>query len=185
MLKEIWKSIPGYEGLYEASNLGRIRSLDRVHLTYQYQAKKKVKRKIKGRVLAQGNSRHPLYKEARLSKDGIAKTLSVHILILQAFVGLCPKGMECSHKNGNASDNRIENLEWTTRKENAQLRIVHGTQVCGSRVVHKAILNESDVVTIKRLLRRGIDYKEIATAYRVRSGVIHAIKSNRTWKHVI
>lgn len=103
-MKEIWKDIPGYIGLYQASSLGLIRSLIRWNGT-------------NGRILKQS-----IRKDSRLKvilcKNKIRKTCKVHRLILETFVGPCPPDMECRHLDGNPSNNKLENLKWGTAHEN-------------------------------------------------------------------
>lgn len=122
MEEEIWKDIPGYEGLYRASSLGRIRSLDRYvwnHKGYML---------AKGRVLKQSKNvyRKTPYYYVRLY-NGAKKTgkcLSVHTLVCSTFNGPKPKeiggdkNVDCMHINGDSLDNRACNLVWGTHKEN-------------------------------------------------------------------
>ena len=122
-MEEIWKSIPGFIDEYEVSNMGRVRSVDR--LVYcsgpvkgSYWSLKK------GRLLRPGPSNY-----GHLSVVlGRRNTHMVHTLVLTAFVGARPKGMECCHNNGVPTDNRLENLRWGTRSENSQDAINHGTR---------------------------------------------------------
>lgn len=96
MSEEIWKPVLGFEGKYEVSSRGRVRSLFGVpHLLKLYK-------------IPYG------YMEARLT--GHHKR--VHRLVLEAFVGPCPKGYQCDHINAVRDDNRLENLRWVTGREN-------------------------------------------------------------------
>lgn len=106
---ERWLPIPGYEGSYEVSDRGRVRSLDRIVVRSDGR-----EIRCKGKVLSQGV--HPKgYLGVRLC----GKTKKVHRLVLEAFVGPCPDGMECCHNNGIPGDNKLTNLRWGTRIENA------------------------------------------------------------------
>ena len=107
---ELWKDIPEYEGLYQASNLGNIRSLDHIRKngTNQYIQKGK---------LLKLNKNTSGYLQVRLSKNGIAKTYRVNRLIALTFISNPEVKQTVNHINGNKLDNRVENLEWATHKE--------------------------------------------------------------------
>lgn len=120
---EDWRPIPGYEGLYEASSFGRVRSLTR---TVPLGDSTKT---IQGIVLKQrkfGTDRHPR-KAVKLCVGGIAKVRLVHQLVLEAFVGPRPEGLEGCHNNGDPFDNRTENLRWDTNSANQLDSVEHGT----------------------------------------------------------
>lgn len=112
MKKEIWKSVLGYFGLYEASNWGRIRSLD------HWKDNGKGGYIHKGRILKPGKKKNG-YLYVRLSKNGITKNFYVHRLVYEAFNGAIPDGYEVNHINEIKTDNRYpENLNLLTPKEN-------------------------------------------------------------------
>ena len=105
---ETWKPIPGWEDLYEVSDHGKVRSLDRID-------RNGIRRR--GRVLkssADSNGRLRL----TLHKNGQRKSVRVHRLVLLAFVGPCPDGMEACHANDTPADNRLSNLRWDTPSAN-------------------------------------------------------------------
>ena len=114
MEKEIWKDIPNYEGFYQASNYGRIRSLDCL-----VRCRNNHFRKKQGKIL------HPTpykngYLSVCISKDGRIKRTSVHRLVAKAFIPN-PLNKPCiDHINANITDNNINNLRWVTVKENNQ-----------------------------------------------------------------
>lgn len=113
---EKWKQVLNYEGCYEVSDLGRIKSLDRKVSTG---IKHNNKRLIKGRVLKQ-NLKRDGYLSVDLSKEGKVKTIPVHKAVAITFIPN-PNNKPCvNHKNGNKQDNRVINLEWCTYKENSQ-----------------------------------------------------------------
>ena len=109
MKREIWKDIPGYEGFYQASNYGRIRSLDReVRGRYGNITVKK------GKILTPRHGRA----QVTLIKDGIRSYPLVSRLVYSAFHGPIPEGMQVNHINEDFTDNRLENLNLMTPKEN-------------------------------------------------------------------
>lgn len=118
---ERWASIPGYEGYFEASDLGRVRSIDRV-VTW----KNGRKMRYRGRMLEPEFSNSG-YLYVRLHAFGTTKGMFVHTLVLLAFVGPRPPGMECCHGPGGKLDNRPENLRWGTHSENNRDKTLHGT----------------------------------------------------------
>jgi len=120
--REQWRSIPGYEGLYEVSSLGRVRSLDRILYTIRGD-----RRRYKGRVLKP----YPIstYRNylavALCAWGGEQGRYTVHSLVLSAFRGPRPEGLEARHLNGDSMDNRSTNLVYGTREENVEDRIRH------------------------------------------------------------
>ena len=115
---EVWKDIPGYEGYYQASSLGRIKSLSRFcqRNPTGYTSKERI---LKPQKLRTGH----LYVNLMSGTKAY-----IHRLILESFVGPCPKGMECRHfPDQDPMNNKLENLSWTTRKKNTKDRIHNGT----------------------------------------------------------
>lgn len=122
-MSEHWLPLPDYEGLYEVSDFGRVRSLNRtVHHTNGSD------RHLKGRLLRQFPSKHGGYPSVSLCKDGKPRGgQRVHVLVLSAFVGPRPDGMESRHLNGDCTDSRLANLAYGTALENADDKRRHGT----------------------------------------------------------
>ncbi|MCC6419530.1 MAG: HNH endonuclease [Gemmataceae bacterium] len=106
----------------------------------------------------------------------------VHRLVLEAFIGPCPDGMESRHMNGNPHDNRLENLCWGTRQQNIEDKCRHGTILRGSDVP-LAKLQERDIPIIVRLYQDGISGAIIGRAFGVSGGTIRDIASGKHWKH--
>lgn len=112
---ERWRAVVGYEGAYEVSNVGRVRSVARRDSRGHHQ---------EGQLLSL--QRHPRgYVQVHLYAAGVGQTMKVHRMVLEAFVGPCPEGMESCHNNGVRDDNRIGNLRWGTVQENAADRVAH------------------------------------------------------------
>lgn len=118
---EQWRDIPGWEGLYQVSDQGRVRSLDRQKeyrdgRTYFYPG-----RILKLRVNQTGYLRAGLY-------DGDkTKDCYVHRLVMWAFVGECPKGMQVCHDDGDKKNNRLKNLRYASQSDNEYDKQKHGT----------------------------------------------------------
>lgn len=122
-MSERWLPVVDHEGLYEVSDHGNVRSLPR-------QAIDSIGRKYsyKGRALRyfpQADLGH-LYLRLRC-RNGEWRGFSVHRLVLSAFVGACPKGMEGCHNDGNPANNHLSNLRWDTPRGNAADKVLHGT----------------------------------------------------------
>ncbi len=107
----------------------------------------------------------------------------VHHLVLEAFVGPCPPGMECCHLDGNARNNRLDNLRWDTRKGNMADAIRHGTTQRGERT-HFAKLTEAQVLEIRELSRQGVARKDVAQRFGVLPSQVWHIVGGRSWKHL-
>lgn len=119
-MTEHWNSIPGYEGLYEVSDLGRVRSLAR------FVARGRGQYRQPGRVLRPA-TRKSGHQHVILARHGVHQSRQVHHLVLEAFIGRCPDGMEGCHDNGNPADNSLGNLRWDTRSANVRDSVTHGT----------------------------------------------------------
>ena len=162
---EIWKVIPGFPD-YKINNKGEL-----------FSSRSGKWRPIKSRIRKHG------YKEAGLYGKGKRRYRLVHRLVLEAFVGICPEGMECCHNNGIRTDNCLENLRWGTKADNTRDRIRHGNQVNGNR--HgMSKLTEDDAVFVKRMIRIGFGNMELSEFLGVNHSTIGYIRSGRNWRHV-
>ncbi len=119
---EEWRAIPGWEGSYEASNTGLVRSLDRIIVRKNGQEVFQ-----KGKVLALCTAGPREYLAVYLNRGGKNHICYIHRAVLSAFEGEAPEGMECRHLNGDKYDNRLENLAWGTPSQNIYDQIDHGT----------------------------------------------------------
>lgn len=178
-MQETWKQIPGLEGLYEASSLGRIRSLDRLAVSNKGTA-----RYISGRIISeQWTNRR--YADLSIANNGSVKTMKVHRLVALAFIPNKNGFLEVNHIDGNRRNNSPDNLEWVTRKQNNDHAISSGLKppIKGSH--HgKSKLNESQVAEIKRLLSSGTSGREIARAFNISPSTVCHINRSKGWNHV-
>lgn len=98
-MEEIWKDIKGYEGYYQVSNLGRVQS-------------------IKKRKIFRNNKNSRGYIVVTLTKNNIERSFAVHRLVAQTFINNPDNLPQVNHIDGNKQNNKVENLEWCTQKEN-------------------------------------------------------------------
>ena len=172
---EIWKPIDGYEGYYEVSTLGNVRSLERQVKHYRGGTITLKSKMMKQTVDSYG------YCCVNLSLDGKTKMTKVHRLVAEAYVDgkSEDKNLVC-HKDGTRHNNLPDNLRWDTIYGNNSDRVVHGTSLLGSRN-HNAILSESDIAEIKASPLSG---PKEAKLRGVSSTTIYAIRNGETWSHV-
>ena len=121
-MREEWRPVMDWEGFYEVSNSGEVRSLKRF---IKHGRGKNAFRLIKERILKPVLSNGHLV--VGLCKDRKSRNYGVHVLVLTAFKGSRPPGLEGRHLDGDATNNKIKNLAWGTHLQNMQDKILHGT----------------------------------------------------------
>lgn len=185
---EVWQDIPGYEGVYQASDMGRIRGIDRFDSSGKFRT---------GKVLKQRTNKHG-YKQLVLSKNGIVRTHIVHVIICTVFNGHKPDNHEVSHKNGIKTDNRKDNVYWKTHAENERDKILHGTIPKGDRNgkytkpnktprgerIGTSKLSVEDILKIRSLHRDGLGCIRISKIFGVSKTSILNIINRKTWNHI-
>lgn len=167
-MDEIWKPVLGFETSYEVSNEGRLKTI------------KQGEGARAGRIL-RPSWNHRGYVQYTLGKYGGRHT--AHLLVLQAFVGPKPDGLEINHINGVKDDNRLENLEYVTKSENN----LHLTRVLGKRRGEShgnAKITEDDVREIRRLAASGTSQYAIARQFGMTRPNIGYIVRRTAWSHV-
>lgn len=166
---EQWKWVVGFEGAYEVSNFGRVR-------TYRASALAEVT--DVPHALLRGSPHKAGYQYFRIwGSDGKVHKLYLHDMILTAFVGPRPMPKhEARHLNGRASDTRLDNLAWGTRQENIDDIRRHGTR--------KTRFTEDQIREIKRRLAAKEHQRKIAKDFGVKQGYIANINIGRSWRHV-
>jgi hypothetical protein len=182
---EIWKPIVGFSG-YEVSNLGRVRSLPRVcHRAGKVRAAHTVHTNgkiLKGDV-SYRNGR-PVVVRVTLSLNGAVYKRAVHRLVLEAFVGPCPDGLEGCHNDGDPLRNCLENIRWDTHLANMADQERHGTRILpaadrGERN-HNARLTDAQVAEIRALPREGMNKAQVARDYGSTRQTIRLILDGKT-----
>jgi hypothetical protein len=172
---EIWIPIPDYEGLYEISNQGNIRSLDRSMTDSMGRL-----RKFQGRnrkILLRPNG----YPFIKLSKQGEERQFSVHHLVMMAFIGQRPANWDTHHKNGISHDNRLKNLQYITKKDHAKTKRPTGRK---GEFHSRAKLKEIEVRIIRQRKLKGVRAMTLAQQYRVSIHTIYDVCSGRSWPHI-
>ncbi len=162
---ETWKPVVGYEDRYEVSDLGVVRSLSGP------------------KVMAPSPNRKGYPQLALRRGDPKSKTVFVHRLVLEAFVGPRPPGMECRHLNDNPADNRLSNLAWGTRKENMADKVRNGRPFRGERVPWSKLTNDK-VLEARRLYREGWEWPALAEHCGVAESTIQMAVHGHSWKHL-
>jgi len=125
---EQWRAVVGWEGFYEVSSCGRVRSLDRLGGG----GERRPHSILRGKVLVQS----PLNRgrlSVQLRRRGYWKRLQVHRLVALAFLGPCPPELVCCHNDGNHLNNHVQNLRWDTRSENEYDKVRHGQSHTANR----------------------------------------------------
>jgi len=170
-MKEIWKDIEGYEGLYQISNFGRI---------------------IKFLGLRKNSGG---YCRIGLNKNRKCIDKFIHRIVLETFIGPPPIGKnDVRHLDGNPSNNRIDNLCWGTRSENVKDSQIHGTYKTPYIKNHKnntgskhgmSKLVEKNIVEIRLMYKNGKTIREIRNIFNfVGYHTLYRIVTNKSWKHI-
>lgn len=179
-MSETWKPIPGFEGHYEASDQGHVRSLTR-RVTKWDRWGNKGTRLARGRVIAPSR-RKDGYLHVSLYIAGGCSCLLLHRVILETFVGPPPSpAHQGCHGNKNTRDNRLKNLRWDTPAGNSADKLRHGTLLRGETSA-TAKLTEQEVLAIRE--RQGEPQAALAEEFGCTFSNISAIQRRKSWRHV-
>lgn len=170
---ETWKSVAGYDGHYEVSDMGNIRSVPRVD---------RIGHPWKGRVLKPGTDSKG-YRYVQLCVNASTRIRRVHTLVLEAFVGEKPIGHECAHGNGVRNDNRLLNLSWKTPSQNNLDKRRHGTNGCGEKSP-RSKLSEVDARRMHVLRAEGLSQRALAERFRVSRSLVSMILHGKVRAHL-
>lgn len=169
-MSEEWRPVRDYPA-YEVSNLGRVRSMKPKG---GFGRRPESPRLMVLKVCTTG------YREVGLRNQDGRRYMLVHSLVLEAFVGPRPHGMQCAHEDGNRENNVLENLSWKTPADNNRDKIRHGTLYIGE--AHPmAKLSDEDVMRIRESRESSSD---AADSYGVTPSMIRKVRSRKNWRHV-
>ena len=176
MSDEQWLPAKGFEGRWEISNQGQMRRVE--HLG---------KGRFATGYILSPKPDHKGYLRTTLYVDGQRYNIAIHLMVLKTFVGTRPEGNVANHKNGDKTDNRLENLEWTTQAQNVHHAINLGLfSFAGAGEQHpNAQLTADKVREIRRLFATE-QYTKVALGHMfgVTDANIRAIVNRKTWKHI-
>lgn len=175
--KLLWIPVNNYEGIYECSNTGFIKSVE------GYKNNQWGKYKSPERILKPGTDRGG-YLYVYLTKNGISKFELVHRLVLKSFTILGKNKIYVNHKNGIKSDNSLENLEWCTKSENTKHAYKTGLKKAIYGEFNKASkVTENQVKEIRNKYPK-IKISKLALEYKVNYSTIERIVKRITWNYV-
>lgn len=178
MKQEIWKSVVGYEALYEVSSRGRVRALFAGN-----GGDYKPRRILKPIKTKSGYLNIILHRPRSGERECRRFRKRLHQIVLEAFRGSRPKGMVSRHLDGVRVHNSLDNLKWGTPKQNTDDMRRHGTIANGERNGFSK-LTEKQVVSIRKMRDSGCSCKWIADAFNVHWSTVWLIGQRKTWKHV-
>lgn len=171
---ELWRPVVGYEGLYEVSNWGRVRSLARILDHYRYGAKSGHTYVLEGKILRPMPQTGGYMRVSLLSKEHKRRTMRIAPMVATAFIGSRSPGLHIDHKDGNKRNDCVWNLRYVTRFENMNAgnfdkNTPHGETHC------RAKLSDADVVEIRRLVMEGMKQKDVAKMFGVEPQTVSKI----------
>jgi len=178
---EQWKPIAGYEGLYEVSSFGKVRSLSRMEPVLNKGLYPCMRRR-NGRLLKACLRAGYLF--VGLCKNGVSRSTHVHRIVAETFLENPENKPWVNHKNGRRKwDNSVSNLEWATPAEDGAHRVAHDLRPKGS-AMGAAKLTEEQVIEMRKLRKEGWLLRELGARYDVAEVTVSAIVRGKTWKHV-
>ena len=175
---EEFRQIPGFEGFYECSTHGAVRSMDRI-VKHPSGSQKQ----WRGRVLKQSGRKQGGYLMVSLSKRGEWCTQSVHRLVAMTWLPNPDGCPHVAHLDGNPLNNDVTNLAWVTPAENEAHKLMHGRRRFGAEL-HNAVLSDSVVRKAREMASGGMKCHEIAKALALNYYTTWDVVRGRHWGHV-
>jgi len=192
MQEEVWKDVVGYEGIYQVSNTGRVKSLARANTYFNPYAGRDCTRFYKERLMKLKTNRTG-YVVAHLRDEANSKESwpPVHRLVAEAFIPNYENKPTVNHKDGVKVNNSVSNLEWATHSENTQHAFDMGlAKPCRTQKSRfgsaspQAKLTEQQVLEIRKLRACGMTLVSIAERYGVAFSQVDRICKRESWKHI-
>lgn len=182
---EQWKPIPGFEGKYEVSNIGNVRSLTRKQKVYTDFHGHYVRTR-QGKMMVCSDDKDGYKRIGLYDENAIRHTYHVHRLMLLAFVGKPEKAdMQCNHKDGVKFNNTLDNLEWVTQSQNRQHSYDIGLESqVGSKNARSKLTED---IVVEARMRHAIgesDVQSLAKDYGIKYRSMWNVLTGRRWKHV-
>lgn len=175
----IWRPVVGYENIYEVSNTGLVRSLN--HFVEHSDGKHRIQ---KGRVLKTSISNKG-YVQVSLSYRKNKFHTGVHRLVAAAFVGNPENKNQVNHKDGDKSNNLVDNLEWCTNQENVIHAVQHNLNNPNfGEKHHNCRLTNKQIIELKRKLTEGQTGASIAREYKMSAAAVSKINKGKTYKNI-
>ncbi len=175
---EIWKYIEGCEGIYQVSNYGDARSVNRAILHWAGGRSNIIGRKLKPHINSNG------YKQIVLSIKGKTKSVILHKLVANTFIKKSKNNLQVNHIDGNKLNNFVSNLEFVTAKDNMLHAYKIGLRNNGSKH-HLSKLTETKVLLIRKKYKpRTVSCAKLASEFGVSRGCVSAIINRYSWNHI-
>ena len=173
---ELWKPVVGYEGVYEVSSKGRVRSVDRVLIDRNGREKN-----FRGQIIATHLNKYG-YPICTLWRCGKGKTSTIHRLVAISFLENENDKPQVNHIDGNKENNSIDNLEWVTNSEND----IHAFEI-GLRTTRRGVdcnftkLTDEIVLSIRDMKKKGATQRHIAQTFNISEGNVSQIVNRKRW----
>lgn len=180
---EEWRDVPGWEGFYQVSDQGRVRSVDRVTNSVD-RFRRPCLRRQRGKVLKPGVAKNGYEVVSFTRPDGERLYAYVHRLVTAAFLGPCPVGKEVCHEDGVKTNNRVNNLRYGSRSANALDRHIHGTMNPAHGEKHFYAKLDEEKVRWIRANHGALTLREMAERLAVSHSTVASAALRKTWWRV-
>lgn len=180
--KEVWRNVTGWEGIYQISNYGNVKSMERFFI--KDVAKLGFKQAVLMPEMVRAVGRHKFgYGRASFWLDEKAKHFSVHRLVALEYIPNINSYKQVGHIDNNPKNNHVSNLVWCTQKQNIQHCVDSGRWHLGEKNGNSK-LNKSQVLEIRKMLSDNVGVNKIARTFNVTKCPIQSIRDGKTWRHL-